>query len=73
MKVGREIMGKKACRRKATTGKKHNMRACKKEATAARKQHTHAEKEDLTKIVVRVFVRFLHKWMKIQIDINIDM
>jgi hypothetical protein len=50
MTGGREIMGKKVCKRKVTTGKKHNMRACKKEATAGRKQSTHAEKEDLTTI-----------------------
>jgi hypothetical protein len=47
MTVGREIMGKKACKRKATTGKKHIMHTCKKEVTAGRKQSMHAEKEDL--------------------------
>jgi hypothetical protein len=36
------------------------------------RKHTHAEKEDLTTIVVRVFVRFLCKWLKSLIDINID-
>jgi hypothetical protein len=41
-------VGKKACKRKATTGKEHSTRACKKEVTAGRKQSTHAEKEDLT-------------------------
>jgi hypothetical protein len=60
MTAGREIVGKKACRRKATTGKKHNTRACKKEATAGRKQRMHVEKEDLTTVelgfLVRVFV-----------------
>jgi hypothetical protein len=50
MTVGRAIMGKKACRRKATTDKKHSTRACKKEATAGRKKQTHAKKEDLTKV-----------------------
>jgi hypothetical protein len=50
MTAGREIVGKKACKRKATTGKKHNTCACKKEATAGRKQSTHAEKEDLTTV-----------------------
>jgi hypothetical protein len=60
MVAGRAIVGNKACRRKATTGKKHNMHACKKEVTAGRKQRMHAEKEDLTTIylgfLVRVFV-----------------
>jgi hypothetical protein len=58
MKAGREIVGKKACRRKVTTSKKHSTRACKKKETNGRKKHTHAEKEDLTTIVVMVFVRF---------------
>jgi hypothetical protein len=60
MTIGREIMGKKACRRKATTGKKHSMPTCKKEMTAGRKQRTHAEKEYLMIVelgfLVRVFV-----------------
>jgi hypothetical protein len=47
MTVEREIMGKKACRRKATTGKKHSMHACKKEAKVSRKKSTHVEKEYL--------------------------
>jgi hypothetical protein len=50
MTAGREIMGKKACKRKVTTGKKHNTRTCKKEATAGRKKSTHAKKEDLTTV-----------------------
>jgi hypothetical protein len=53
-------VGKKACKRKATTSKKHNTHACKKEATVGRKQRTHAEKEDLTieklGFLIRVFV-----------------
>jgi hypothetical protein len=36
--AGREIMGKKACRRKVRTRKKHNTHTCKKEATTGRKQ-----------------------------------
>jgi hypothetical protein len=36
--AGREIVGKKVCRRKETTSKKHNTRAYKKEAIAGRKQ-----------------------------------
>jgi hypothetical protein len=47
MTAGREIMGNKVCKRKATTGKKHNMCACKEEATAGGKKITHAEKEYL--------------------------
>jgi hypothetical protein len=54
MTFGTTVMGKKACKRKTTTGKKPNMCACKKEVTTGRKQQTHAEKEDLTTIVVRV-------------------
>jgi hypothetical protein len=50
MTARREIMGNKACKRKATTGKKHNMRTCKKEVTVGRKQRTHAAKEVLTTI-----------------------
>jgi hypothetical protein len=50
MTAGREIMGKKVCKRKAITGKKHNTRACRKEATTGRKQRTHVEKEYLTTI-----------------------
>jgi hypothetical protein len=50
MTVGREIVGKKACKRKETTSKKHSTRACKKEATDGRKQSTHVEKEDLMTI-----------------------
>jgi hypothetical protein len=54
MIAGRVIVGKKVCRRKATTMRKHSTRACKKEATVGRKQCTHAKKEDLETIVVRV-------------------
>jgi hypothetical protein len=50
MIAGREIMGKKACKRKVTTSKKHNTCSCNKEATTGRKQSTHALKEDLTRI-----------------------
>jgi len=50
MTARREIMGKKVCKRKATTGKKHSTRACKKEVIVERKQSMHAEKEDLTTI-----------------------
>jgi hypothetical protein len=50
MTAGRAIVGKKACKRKETTGKKHSTRACKKEATTRRKKSTHAEKEDLTTV-----------------------
>jgi hypothetical protein len=56
---GREIVGNKECMRKETIGKKHSTCTCKKAATYGRKKHTHAEKEDLTTIVVRVFVGFL--------------
>jgi hypothetical protein len=48
MTVGIEIVGKKACKRKATTSKKHNMCTCMKETTTGRKKRMHAEKEDLT-------------------------
>jgi len=48
MIAGREIVGKKACKRKVTTGKKHNTCTCKKEVTAGRKKRMHAKKEDLT-------------------------
>jgi hypothetical protein len=44
MIAGREIMGKKACRRKVTTGKKHSTHTCKKEVTNGRKK-THACRE----------------------------
>jgi hypothetical protein len=71
MTVGREIMGKKACKRKVKTGKKHNMRACKKEATTRRKKRTHAEKEDLTTVGLGFF-KVLCKWLKRPIDTNID-
>jgi hypothetical protein len=47
MIAGREIVGKKACKRKATTAKKQSTHACKKEATTGRKKRMHAEKEDL--------------------------
>ena len=50
MIAGREIMGKKVCKRKEKTSKKHNSHACKKEATDRRKQRMHANKEDLTTI-----------------------
>jgi hypothetical protein len=49
MTAARAIVGKKTCKRKATTGKKHNTRACKEEATAGRKKNMHAEK-DLTTV-----------------------
>jgi hypothetical protein len=68
MTARRAIVGKKACRRKATTGKKHNTCACKKEAKTGRKQQTHAEKEYLTTIGLG----FLCKWLKNPRDINID-
>ena len=42
MTAGRAIVGKKACKRKVKTGKKHNTCACKEEATAGRKQNMHA-------------------------------
>jgi hypothetical protein len=48
MTDGREIVGKKAFKRKATTGNKHSLCTCKKEATVGRKQSTHAKKKDLT-------------------------
>jgi hypothetical protein len=50
MIVGREIVGKKACKRKVTIGKKHSTHAWKKEAMARRKKSMHAEKEDLTTV-----------------------
>jgi hypothetical protein len=48
MTAGRAIVGKKPCKKKETTGKKHNTRACKKEVTFGRKKSMHAQKEDLT-------------------------
>jgi len=54
-------MGNKACRRKVTTGKNHNMHTCKKEATTGRKQRTHVEKEDLMTIELGVLVRVFVK------------
>jgi hypothetical protein len=53
MTAGREIVGKEACKRKVTTGKKHNTCTCKKEGTTGRKKSTHAEKKDLTTIGFR--------------------
>jgi hypothetical protein len=47
MTARREIVGKKACKRKETTSKKHSTCACKEEATTGRKKSTHVEKEDL--------------------------
>jgi hypothetical protein len=50
MTTGRTIVGKKSCKRKATTGSKYNTCACKKEVKDGGKQSMHAEKEDLTTI-----------------------
>jgi hypothetical protein len=64
-------MGKKSCRRKATTGKKHSKRSCKKEVTTGRKQQMHSKKEDLTTVNLGFWVRFFCKRLKSPIDINI--
>jgi hypothetical protein len=50
MTAGREIVVRKACKRKETTGKKHNTRACKEEVKTGWKKITHAEKEYLTTV-----------------------
>jgi len=55
MRDEREIVGKKAYRRKETTRKKHNTCACKKEATNACREGRPNDNR------VRVFVRFLCK------------
>jgi hypothetical protein len=55
MTAGRTIVGKKACKGKATTGRKYNTRACKKEATAGGKKRMHVEKEDLMTVGLGFF------------------
>jgi hypothetical protein len=61
MTVGREIMGKKTCKRKVTNGKKTRMQ----EGGDSWKEAKHACREGRPNDCrVRVFVRFLCKWLK---------
>jgi hypothetical protein len=71
MTSGREIVGKKVCRRKETTVKKHS--TCMQEGGDSWKEAMNTCGEGRPNDSrVRVFVRFLCKWLKSPIDINID-